>query len=125
MNRLSDATSPYLLQHAGNPVNWWPWSDEAFAEARARDGQAPVADLAALCDQAVTTLAADYDEQRGGFGGAPKFPPSMVLEFLLRNSERPATGQGSGGAGAASTPAGGTLASNEDAGPAAGEAAGP
>src|SRR5436309_1553192 len=37
MNRLSDATSPYLLQHAGNPVNWWPCSDEAFAEARARD----------------------------------------------------------------------------------------
>src|SRR5215475_4038278 len=226
MNRLSDATSPYLLQHAGNPVDWWPWSDEAFAEARARDvpvllsvgyaachwchvmahesfedaetaalmnenlvaikvdreerpdvdavymtatqamtgqggwpmtvfmtpdgepfysgtyfpretfqrlvlgvakawredrdavrgqagriastlaeqaapllGQAPAADLAALSDQAVTTLAADYDEQHGGFGGAPKFPPSMVLEFLLRRSERPAAGQGNDGAG--------------------------
>ena len=37
MNRLSDATSPYLLQHAGNPVDWWPWSPEAFAQARARD----------------------------------------------------------------------------------------
>ena len=37
MNRLSEATSPYLLQHAGNPVDWWPWSDEAFAQARARD----------------------------------------------------------------------------------------
>ncbi|HEX7267910.1 MAG TPA: thioredoxin domain-containing protein, partial [Streptosporangiaceae bacterium] len=233
MNRLSDATSPYLLQHAGNPVDWWPWSDEAFAEARARDvpvllsvgyaachwchvmahesfedaetaallnenlvaikvdreerpdvdavymaatqamtgqggwpmtvfmtpdgepfycgtyfpretfqrlvlgvakawrddrdgvsgqagriaatlaergaplhGQVPVADLAALCDQAVTTLAADYDEQHGGFGGAPKFPPSMVLEFLLRHSERPAAGQGSGGAGQGSEGAG-------------------
>ncbi len=259
MNRLSDATSPYLLQHAGNPVDWWPWSDEAFAEARARDvpvllsvgyaachwchvmahesfedpetaallnenlvaikvdreerpdvdtvymaatlamtgqggwpmtvfmtpdgepfycgtyfpretfqrlvlgvakawrddrdgvsgqagriaatlaergaplhGQAPVADLAALCDQAVATLAADYDEQRGGFGGAPKFPPSMVLEFLLRHSERPAagqgsggTGQGSGGAGAASAQAGGRLAGSEDAGLAGSEDAGP
>jgi uncharacterized protein len=216
MNRLKDATSPYLLQHAGNPVDWWPWSDEAFAEARARDvpvllsvgyaachwchvmahesfedpetarlmnenlvaikvdreerpdvdavymtatqamtgqggwpmtvfmtpdaqpfycgtyypreyfqrlvlgvtkawredrdgvigqasrvttalaeqtapprGLAPAVDLAAVCDQAVTTLAADYDARRGGFGGAPKFPPSMVLEFLLRHSERP------------------------------------
>src|SRR5215831_18728269 len=225
MNRLSDATSPYLLQHAGNPVDWWPWSDEAFAQARARDvpvmlsvgyaachwchvmahesfedpetaallnenlvaikvdreerpdvdavymtatqamtgqggwpmtvfmtpdgepfysgtyfpretfqrlvlgvakawredrdavrgqaghiaatlaeqaapllGQAHAADLAALSDQAVTTLAADYDEQHGGFGGAPKFPPSMVLEFLLRHSERPAAGQGGDGA---------------------------
>jgi len=219
MNRLSEATSPYLLQHAGNPVDWWPWSDGAFAEARARDvpvllsvgyaachwchvmahesfedpdtatllnenvvavkvdreerpdvdavymaatqamtgqggwpmtvfmtpegepffcgtyyprdyfrrlvlgvakawredrdgvigqagriaatlaeraaplrGQAPAAGLAALCDQAVATLAADYDTRRGGFGGAPKFPPSMVLEFLLRHSERPGAG---------------------------------
>jgi len=221
MNRLSDATSPYLLQHAGNPVDWWPWSDEAFAEARARDvpvllsvgyaachwchvmahesfedpdtaallndnfvaikvdreerpdvdavymtatqamtgqggwpmtvfmtpgaqpfycgtyfprevfqrlllgvakvwredrgdvdgqasrivaalaeraaplrGQLPAADMAALCDQAVATLAAEYDDRHGGFGGAPKFPPSMVLEFLLRHSERPGAAAG-------------------------------
>jgi len=214
-DRLKNATSPYLLQHADNPVDWWPWSDEAFAQARARDvpvllsvgyaachwchvmahesfedprtaamlndnfvaikvdreerpdvdavymaatqamtgqggwpmtvfmtpdrepfycgtyfprdyfqrlllgvaktwreergsvtgqasriaaalaeragpwqGGAPAGDLAAVCDQAVVTLEADYDRQRGGFGGAPKFPPSMVLEFLLRRSER-------------------------------------
>jgi hypothetical protein len=36
-NRLKDATSPYLLQHADNPVDWWPWSDDAFDEARRRD----------------------------------------------------------------------------------------
>jgi uncharacterized protein YyaL (SSP411 family) len=215
MNRLTDATSPYLLQHAGNPVDWWPWSPEAFAQARERDvpvllsvgysachwchvmahesfedaetarimndnlvaikvdreerpdvdavymaatqamtgqggwpmtvfmtpdgepfycgtyfpreyfqrlvlgvaqawqedrggvhgqagrvaallaehaapwrGHPPAADLAALCDRAVTTLATGYDTARGGFGQAPKFPPSMVLEFLLRHSER-------------------------------------
>jgi uncharacterized protein YyaL (SSP411 family) len=35
--RLRDETSPYLLQHAGNPVDWWPWSDEAFAAAAERD----------------------------------------------------------------------------------------
>jgi len=224
--RLKNATSPYLLQHAGNPVDWWPWSDEAFAAARARDvpvmlsvgysachwchvmahesfedprtatllnenlvaikvdreerpdvdavymtatqamtgqggwpmtvfmtpdrepfysgtyfprehfqrlvlaiarawrddrgevtGQAGritaalaeqaaapwrggdgAADLAAVCDQAVATLAAGYDRQRGGFGSAPKFPPSMVCEFLLRRSERP--GAGGDGTGA-------------------------
>ncbi|MCX4770208.1 hypothetical protein EES39_17015 [Streptomyces sp. ADI92-24] len=37
MNRLAGATSPYLLQHAENPVEWWPWGPEAFAEARRRD----------------------------------------------------------------------------------------
>ena len=36
-NRLSTEASPYLLQHAHNPVEWWPWSDEALAEAKKRD----------------------------------------------------------------------------------------
>ncbi|MGW7411203.1 thioredoxin domain-containing protein [Streptomyces sp. NPDC054863] len=35
-NRLAHETSPYLLQHADNPVDWWPWSPEAFEEARRR-----------------------------------------------------------------------------------------
>jgi hypothetical protein len=215
-DRLKNATSPYLLQHADNPVDWWPWSPEAFAAARERDvpvmlsvgysachwchvmahesfedpqtaallndnlvaikvdreerpdvdavymtatqamtgqggwpmtvfmtadgkpfytgtyfprdrfqrlvvavmqawqedrsgvadqagriaaalaqqaggqwpgGEGP-GDLAAVSDQAVLTLARDYDAEHGGFGGAPKFPPSMVCEFLLRHSER-------------------------------------
>ncbi|WP_433557942.1 thioredoxin domain-containing protein [Pseudonocardia xinjiangensis] len=218
-NRLSVATSPYLLQHADNPVDWWEWSDEAFAEAARRDvpvllsvgyaachwchvmahesfedeatakqmnadfvavkvdreerpdidavymsatqaltGQggwpmtcfltpagepfhcgtyypptprhgmpafrqlldavtrawrddgervrrsageiaARLADSAAAAlppsavdpdslDRAAATLTELFDERAGGFGGAPKFPPSMVLEFLLRNHER-------------------------------------
>ncbi len=215
--RLADATSPYLLQHAGNPVDWWQWSDEAFEEARRRDvpvllsigysachwchvmahesfedqatadlmnarlvsikvdreerpdvdavymtatqamtgqggwpmtafltpdrepfycgtyyprdhfnrliqaiadawqdrrgdvtGQArqiaealaetsakgaasagaALTGVAELTDAAVTALTRRYDSARGGFGGAPKFPPSTVLEFLLRRSER-------------------------------------
>jgi len=36
-NRLSQETSPYLLQHKDNPVHWWPWGDEAFAEAKRTD----------------------------------------------------------------------------------------
>ncbi|MFE2478630.1 DUF255 domain-containing protein [Streptomyces sp. NPDC059389] len=218
-NRLSHETSPYLLQHADNPVDWWPWSPEAFAEARERgvpvvlsvgysschwchvmahesfedelaaaymnehfvnikvdreerpdvdavymeavqaatgQGGWPmtvfltpdaepfyfgtyfppeprhgmpsfmevlegvrtawverheevaevaeriVRDLAGRqleygkagtpgpeeLAQALLGLTRDYDPVRGGFGGAPKFPPSMVLEFLLRHHAR-------------------------------------
>ncbi|WP_322795994.1 thioredoxin domain-containing protein [Tepidiforma sp.] len=36
-NRLAAETSPYLLQHADNPVDWYPWGEEAFARARAED----------------------------------------------------------------------------------------
>ena len=36
-NRLGRETSPYLLQHAQNPVDWYPWGEEAFARARAED----------------------------------------------------------------------------------------
>jgi uncharacterized protein YyaL (SSP411 family) len=222
-NRLAAATSPYLLQHAENPVDWWEWGDEAFAEARRRDvpvllsvGYAachwchvmahesfedqataaqmnesfvcvkvdreerpdvdsvymtatqamtghggwpmtvfatpdgkpfycgtyfppapahgmpgfrqvlaaitdawtdrrselesastrivdaisarldlgePAALTADVLDAAVASLVTTFDEDSAGFGGAPKFPPSMLLEFLLRNHAR--TGQGS------------------------------
>jgi hypothetical protein len=37
VNHLADATSPYLRQHADNPVEWYPWGDEAFARAAAED----------------------------------------------------------------------------------------
>jgi uncharacterized protein YyaL (SSP411 family) len=36
-NRLIHEKSPYLLQHAHNPVNWYPWSEEAFRTAQAED----------------------------------------------------------------------------------------
>lgn len=37
LNRLKDEVSPYLRQHAGNPVDWFPWGEEAFTVARERD----------------------------------------------------------------------------------------
>ena len=37
MNRLANATSPYLQQHADNPVDWWEWSPEALELARTLD----------------------------------------------------------------------------------------
>jgi len=36
-NRLAQETSPYLLQHADNPVDWYPWGEEAFERARSED----------------------------------------------------------------------------------------
>ena len=57
----------------------------------------PLAALADACDVAVVGLAGSFDAQRGGFGGAPKFPPSMVLEFLLRQHAAAGT-RGDGGA---------------------------
>jgi uncharacterized protein len=58
-------------------------SDEPSAAAE-------TAALEAACEAAVSVLAREFDARRGGFGGAPKFPPSMVLEFLLRHFERAA-----------------------------------
>ena len=37
MNRLADSLSPYLLQHKNNPVDWFPWGEEAFESARRQD----------------------------------------------------------------------------------------
>ena len=37
MNRLASEKSPYLLQHASNPVDWRPWGSEAFGDAKSQD----------------------------------------------------------------------------------------
>jgi uncharacterized protein YyaL (SSP411 family) len=55
-------------------------------ETRQAIGDVPP-DTELLAD-AVTVLAGQYDERHAGFGGAPKFPPSMVLDFLLRHVAR-------------------------------------
>src|SRR5207248_8917024 len=68
-------------------------AQNAAATAAALRGQhdepAPVFRQAA--EVALQGLSQDYDAALGGFGGAPKFPPSMVLEFLLRHHERTGT----------------------------------
>ncbi|GLW97620.1 thioredoxin domain-containing protein [Microtetraspora sp. NBRC 16547] len=51
-------------------------------QARLPSGPLPTA---AILEQAVRDLSGGFDPRNGGFGGAPKFPPSMVLEFLLRH----------------------------------------
>jgi uncharacterized protein YyaL (SSP411 family) len=63
-------------------------AENAAATARALREGASNLKLGQAGAVAVEGLRRDYDTARGGFGGAPKFPPSMVLEFLLRHHER-------------------------------------
>ncbi|OBK47089.1 thioredoxin domain-containing protein [Mycobacterium sp. 1081908.1] len=66
-------------------------SDHIAGELRNMSGGLPSGgpDVApALCDHAVASVLGDQDMAHGGFGGAPKFPPSAILEALLRNHER-------------------------------------
>ncbi|UXA05792.1 thioredoxin domain-containing protein [Mycobacterium sp. SMC-2] len=66
-------------------------SDAIAGELRAMSAGLPGGgpDVApALCDRAVAAVLDDADTVHGGFGGAPKFPPSAILEALLRNYER-------------------------------------
>jgi hypothetical protein len=75
-------------------VEWWKTRRGELAENAEKVGAAVATAVAvapsagalsgALLDRAVAELRADYDPQHGGFGGAPKFPPSMSLELLLR-----------------------------------------
>src|SRR6266700_3916431 len=110
-NRLAQETSPYLLEHANNPVDWYPWGSQALE--RARTVHKPILlsigysachwchvmaresfedpQTAALLDEAAAQLARDFDAAHAGFGGAPKFPQPMLVEVLLRHHVR--TGQ--------------------------------
>src|SRR5438093_817362 len=114
-NRLAQETSPYLLQHKDNPVDWYPWGEEALARAGAeayRDRRDELEETAtklaeSLSDQssvpapghddalrpdhlsaAAANLRRSADLDRGGFGGAPKFPQAMALDFCLRMGEK-------------------------------------
>jgi uncharacterized protein YyaL (SSP411 family) len=61
---------------------------EQTARTHQGGGTLDPARVRAGLDAAVDALAGSYDTKRGGFGGAPKFPPAMVLEFLLRHHAR-------------------------------------
>lgn len=66
-------------------------SEQIAGELRAMSGAVPGGGpeiTAALCDHATAAVLADEDGTHGGFGQAPKFPPSALLEALLRSHER-------------------------------------
>ena len=93
-NRLKDATSPYLLQHTDNPVDWWPWSDEAFEEARRRD--VPVQFLEQLF--AVLRRAGVLRSQRGVKGGYSfaRSPVDITVLELVELLDGPVGGGATG-----------------------------
>jgi uncharacterized protein YyaL (SSP411 family) len=70
------------VEHASNRI-----AGELRSMAAGRPGGGPAIEPA-LCDDAVAAVLRDEDTARGGFGGAPKFPPSAMLEALLRHHER-------------------------------------
>lgn len=61
-NRLIFATSPYLLQHADNPVEWYPWGEEAFARARAEDRPVFLSIGYATCHWCHVMAAESFDD---------------------------------------------------------------
>jgi len=85
-NRLGNATSPYLLQHQDNPVDWWEWSPEAFEEARRRDVPVLLSVGYAACHwchvMSSVTVAA-----RGGRSGLSR--TAMGAESSGFNRQRP------------------------------------
>ena len=90
---------PQFLQLLATVTNTWRTrrddveraGDQIASELRRLSSGLPAggpAVASSLCDEAVAAVLADEDVERGGFGGAPKFPPSALLEALLRNYER-------------------------------------
>src|SRR2546430_1332118 len=113
-NRLGREKSPYLLQHAHNPVDWYPWGEEAFEKARREnkpiflsigystchwchvmahesfEDQATAAIMnrdfvnIKVFEDAYQQLDRSFDPREGGFSIAPKFPRPVALNFVTR-----------------------------------------
>lgn len=99
-NHLINATSPYLLQHAYNPVNWYQWGPEALNCAKIIQSADDISngitksvkitpgkqDLSAdILENAYQISRRTFDKDNGGFGHAPKFPPiSCTRELFVK-----------------------------------------
>lgn len=83
-NRLIDETSPYLLQHAHNPVDWYPWGDEAFAKAREEDKPVLVSIGYASCHWCHVMERESFEDQQI----ADKMNESLVA-IKVDREERP------------------------------------
>ncbi len=113
VNRLADATSPYLLQHADNPVDWFPWGEEALSKAAAEDRPIFLSIGYAACHWChVMERESFEDEGTAAFLNA-NFVPIKVdreerpdLDAIYMDAVQALTGQGGWPLSAFLTPAG-------------------
>jgi uncharacterized protein YyaL (SSP411 family) len=83
-NRLADATSPYLLQHKDNPVAWWPWSPEAFAEAKRRDVPVLISVGYAACHWCHVMAHESFEHE-----GVARLVNELTVPIKVDREERP------------------------------------
>jgi len=84
VNRLAAATSPYLLQHAGNPVDWWEWGEEAFAEARSRNVPVLLSVGYAACHWCHVMAHESFEDE-----GTASFMNEHFVSIKVDREERP------------------------------------
>src|SRR5215813_5308073 len=83
-DRLRNATSPYLLQHANNPVDWWQWGDEAFDEARRRDVPVLLSVGYAACHWCHVMAHESFEDQ-----ATAELVNDLVVPIKVDREERP------------------------------------
>jgi hypothetical protein len=83
-NRLSRETSPYLLQHANNPVDWYPWGEEAWARARAEDKPVLVSVGYAACHWCHVMERESFEDQT-----IAELQNDLVVSIKVDREERP------------------------------------
>ncbi|MEJ5915111.1 thioredoxin domain-containing protein [Pseudokineococcus sp. 1T1Z-3] len=100
-NRLASSTSPYLLQHADNSVDWWEWGPEAFAEARRRDVPVLVSVGYAACHWCHVMAHESFEDEEVGRQLAAGFVAVKVdreerpdVDAALMRATTALTGQG-------------------------------
>ncbi|MFF9506340.1 thioredoxin domain-containing protein [Streptomyces sp. NPDC014724] len=101
MNRLAGVTSPYLLQHADNPVDWWPWTPEAFEEARRRNVPVLLSVGYAACHWCHVMAHESFEDDRVAAYLNEHFVPVKVdreerpdVDAVYMEAVQAATGQG-------------------------------
>ncbi len=83
-NRLAHETSPYLLQHAHNPVDWYPWGEEAWARARAEDKPVLVSIGYAACHWCHVMERESFEDEQ-----IAALQNELVISIKVDREERP------------------------------------